>query len=151
MALSRRIIVSSILLLFAIPSQSQDFICPPFEEPAECPTDEEEHSLCSPEGSIGSDSGCPPSLMCCNTGCQFLDCVVPEMSLTRTQPQKVGTKVDPGDKNTSGPKGAPSLPQKAVTTQAPAEEPVCKKVANVFLKLKRQLRRLEKELKNLPK
>ncbi|XP_022799212.1 discoidin-1 subunit B/C-like isoform X1 [Stylophora pistillata] len=48
-------------------------------------------------------------------------------------------------------KGVPTLPHKAVTTQAPAKEPVCNKVVNVFLKLKRQLDELEKELKSLPK
>ncbi|XP_022799215.1 uncharacterized protein LOC111337214 [Stylophora pistillata] len=101
MALSRRIIVSSFLLLFAIPSQSRDLICPTFEEPGECPRDDHESSLCQPEGKTGSASGCPPGLICCNTGCQFLDCVVPEVNPNPTQPQKVMATEDLGNKNVS--------------------------------------------------
>ena len=50
--------------------------CPETEEPAECPPEEEEEDpLCQGEGAMGSDAGCPPNMMCCNVGCNFLDCV----------------------------------------------------------------------------
>lgn len=50
--------------------------CPETEEPAECPPEgEEEDALCQGEGAIGSDAGCPPDLMCCNSGCNVLDCM----------------------------------------------------------------------------
>ena len=50
-------------------------ICREYEEPAECPPEgEEEDSFCQGEGVMGSDAGCPTGLMCCNTGCNVLDC-----------------------------------------------------------------------------
>ena len=63
-------------LLLMIYTSLYTVTCPVIEEPAECPPEEEEEApLCQGEGAMGSDAGCPQNLMCCNVGCNFLDCV----------------------------------------------------------------------------
>ena len=63
-------------LLLMIYTSLYTVTCPVIEEPAECPPEEEEEDpLCQGEGAMGSDAGCPEKLMCCNVGCNFLDCV----------------------------------------------------------------------------